>query len=69
MTNPSAAQLTPEEKLALIGTLWDSMDDSVMTLTPAQQDELDRRLVSLDQDLKKATDWPGLRDELLKRLG
>ncbi|MBF0267625.1 MAG: addiction module protein [Alphaproteobacteria bacterium] len=68
MPNPTAAQLTPEEKLALIGKLWDSMNDSEMTLTTAQQDELDRRLASLDQDLKQAADWPGLRDELLKRL-
>lgn len=69
MSNPSPSRLTPEEKLALIGSLWDSMDDSEMTLTPAQQDELDRRLDSLDQEFRQTRDWPELRNELRKRLG
>ena len=62
------ARLSPQERLALIGKLWDSLDDSDIVLTSAQQAELDRRLASLDQDRDTAVAWPELRDQLRQRL-
>jgi putative addiction module component (TIGR02574 family) len=42
----------PEERLALIGDLWDSLRarPEAVHVTPAQQRELDRRLDALDSD-------------------
>lgn len=40
--------LTPAEKLALIGELWDSLDADHVPLTQAQKDEIDRR-IELDE--------------------
>ena len=62
-------RLSPQERLALIGELWDSLDDSDIALTPAQQAELDRRLAALAEDRGAAVAWPELRDQLRQRLG
>lgn len=68
MPTPSTACLSPEERLALIGRLWDSLDDGDLALTSAQRDELDRRLADLEGDRAERTAWPDLRDELRQRL-
>jgi putative addiction module component (TIGR02574 family) len=60
-------RLSPEERLALIGELWDSLNEADIVLTPAQQGELDRRLAAMDDGNGVA--WPELRAELRKRLG
>ena len=59
---PSAlSDLTPQERLTLIGQLWDSLDESDVVVTPAQAAELDRRLTTLDEDRAQAVPWPELR--------
>jgi putative addiction module component (TIGR02574 family) len=61
------ARLSPEERLALIGQLWDSLSDADVPLPEAQQAELARRLASLDQDRAQAVTWEQLRAELARR--
>jgi putative addiction module component (TIGR02574 family) len=58
--------MEPEERLRLIGELWDSLNESPehVTLTPAQRVELDRRLDRLESGKAKLVSW----DELKKRL-
>jgi putative addiction module component (TIGR02574 family) len=58
---------SPEERLALIGQLWDSLHDNEVPLPEAQQAELARRLSSLDQDRTQAVTWEQLRAELERR--
>jgi putative addiction module component (TIGR02574 family) len=36
--------LSPQERLDLIGRLWDSLDEEDLPLTPEQEAELDHRL-------------------------
>ena len=60
------ARLSPEERLALIGQLWDSLSDADVPLPEAQQAELARRLASLDQDRAQAVTWEQLRAELAR---
>ena len=60
-------RLSPEERLALIGQLWDSLADADVSLSEAQQAELARRLSGLDQDRAKAVTWAQLRAELARR--
>ena len=43
--------LSPEERLALIGELWDSLDAEDIPLTDAQRAEIDCRLATLDNDV------------------
>ncbi len=65
----SLARLSPQERLALIGNLWDSLDDADVVLTPAQQEELGRRLAALGKDRDAAVAWPEFRDQIRQRLG
>jgi putative addiction module component (TIGR02574 family) len=58
--------MEPEERLRLIGELWDSLNESPedVALTPAQRAELDRRLDRLESGKARLVSW----DELKKRL-
>ena len=68
LNSDELARLSPEERLALIGQLWDSLRDTDVPLLPeAQQAELGRRLSSLDQDRTQAVTWEQLRAELARR--
>ena len=61
------SRLSPEERLTLIGQLWDSLDDSTIPLAAAQQAELARRLETFAHDRQHAVTWDELRAELARR--
>lgn len=67
LTRNEITRLSPEERLALIGQLWDSLHDAEVTLPPEQREELSRRLASFDQDRTQAVTWEHLRAELARR--
>lgn len=67
LNSDELARLSPEERLALIGQLWDSLRDTDVPLPEAQKAELGRRLSSLDQDRTHAVTWEQLRAELARR--
>jgi putative addiction module component (TIGR02574 family) len=56
--------LTPEERLALIERLWDSLSDDDVPLTDAQREELDRRLDALDREGPVGIPWEQVYEEL-----
>ena len=49
MTQPAFdyKKLSPEERLDLIGEIWDSLENEQMPISPELQAELDRRLADL----------------------
>ena len=55
------SRLSPEERLALIGQLWDSLHDADISLSASQRTELGRRLATLDEDRAKAVTWEQLQ--------
>lgn len=59
-------QLSTDERLDLIERLWDSLGTAASTLplTPAQRDELDRRLDDLDREGPAGAPW----DDVLRRI-
>lgn len=61
------ARLSPEERMVLIGQLWDSLQDADVPLPAAQKAELTRRLSSVAQDRAQAMTWEQLRAELARR--
>ncbi len=67
LTREEIARLSPEERLSLIGELWDSLQDEQVPLPEAQRAELARRLSTLDQQRDTFTTWEELRTELAKR--
>jgi putative addiction module component (TIGR02574 family) len=64
LTSEEISRLSPPERLALIGRLWDSLEQDQIPLSPAQRDEFDRRLASLDQDRRDGVSWAALKAEL-----
>ena len=67
LTDTEIARLTAPERLALIGELWDSLDDQAFSLPASQRLELERRLSSFDGDKAQAVSWDQLKAELAPR--
>jgi putative addiction module component (TIGR02574 family) len=67
ITPEEIGRLSPQERLALIELLWDSLDDSDLPVPPAQRAELERRLGSFEQDRAGAITWDQLKTELARR--
>ena len=61
--------LTAEERIELIGKLWDSLDPAVAApVTPALAAELDRREAEADASPEAGDAWSNIKDELRKKL-
>jgi putative addiction module component (TIGR02574 family) len=67
MASIDISGLSPEERLALISELWDSLDAKDVPLTEAQKAELDRRLETFDEDVKGAKTWEQIEVALNRR--
>jgi putative addiction module component (TIGR02574 family) len=50
------SHLSAEERLDLIGELWDSLSPAAVPVTAAQQAEIARRLETLDKDIANGRD-------------
>jgi putative addiction module component (TIGR02574 family) len=62
-------ELTAEERIDLIGRLWDSLDAAAAApITPALAAELDRREAEADRTPDTGESWQDIRDELRKKL-
>lgn len=59
--------LTTEQRLDLIGELWDSIEADNLPLTSTQAAEIDRRLATLDEDIKHGRDAFTVYEELTAR--
>ena len=61
--------LTAEERIDLIGKLWDSLDPAAAApITPALAAELERREAEADAAPEAGEPWPQIRDQLRKKL-
>jgi len=67
LTRDEITKLSPPERLALIGDLWDSITDAELPTPPAQRRELERRIASFEQDRAQAVSWEQLKAELAAR--
>ena len=67
LTRDEITRLSPPERLALIGDLWDSISDVELPSPSVQQRELERRLATFNQDREQAVSWEQLKAELAAR--
>ncbi len=67
MSTIDITHMTVEERLELIGELWDSLTDDDVTLTPAQDAELDYRLARFDTDRTTAVSFDEVEAKLDRR--
>ena len=62
-------RLDVEERLSLIGELWDSIADSAtVPLTPAQQTELDRRIADHQAHPDDVVSWEEVKSSINEQL-
>ena len=64
MSTIDIAKLSPNERLALLEQLWDSLSSEAIPMTDAQTKELDRRLDELDREGPVGIPW----SEVLERI-
>lgn len=57
-------RLTPEERLELLGAIWDSLSPENVPFDATQREELDRRLDELEQDRELGIPW----QEVMRRI-
>ena len=63
--SPALESLTAQERIVLMGRLWDSLDAAAAApLSPAIVAELARREAEADADPDAGIPWDALRDEL-----
>ncbi len=61
------SDMTPNDRLALLGELWDSLtpEPDAVPLSAAQRADLDRRLAALDADPTAVSSWEDVKARLL----
>lgn len=59
--------LTPEERLALIERIWDSLDNDDVGLTKAQHAEMVRRLDDMQKHPEDVVSWPEAQRRIRER--
>ena len=63
-------ELTAEERVELMGQLWDSLDPATAApITDALAAELDRREAEADADPESGESWDDVKKDLTKKLG
>jgi putative addiction module component (TIGR02574 family) len=67
LSSDEISRLSVDERLDLIGQLWDSLEHESLPLSSTQQRELDRRLAAFDQERAEGLSWEQLRAELEQR--
>jgi putative addiction module component (TIGR02574 family) len=67
LSSDELSRLLVDERLDLIGQLWDSLEHEPLPLSSAQQQELDRRLETLESDRAQGVNWEALRADLERR--
>jgi putative addiction module component (TIGR02574 family) len=67
MTTLDIHTLTVQQRLDLIGEIWDSLEAEAVPLSPAHAEEIDRRLATLDQDIKTGIDAADVLAEMRRR--
>jgi putative addiction module component (TIGR02574 family) len=61
--------MTPEERLELIGELWDSLDDDTSELSNEQRSELQRRMADVDARGPTGVSWAEVKAKLMDSSG
>ena len=67
LSHDELTRLSPVERLAMISQLWDSLDNEHVPLSAAQQEEIDRRLATVEADRDEGSTWEALRAALESR--
>lgn len=62
-----ARKLSPRDRLALIGELWDTLTDADVPVSAAERALLDARLADLESHPDDQSSWEEVKSRLAKR--
>lgn len=62
-----ALRLTPEERLDLIGALWETLSEEDIPVSSEERDLLDARLADLEANPDDQSPWPEVKARLEQR--
>ncbi len=62
-----ALRLTPEERLDLIGALWETLSEEDIPVTSEERALLDARLADLEKNPDDQSPWPEVKARLEQR--
>lgn len=66
---PESQPMSIDERIELIGDIWDSIDnDSLPPLTKDQEKELERRLAAHLEEPSSSLTWEQVKEDVVKRL-
>jgi putative addiction module component (TIGR02574 family) len=66
-SNIDIKSLSPQERLALLEEIWDSLEPEDVPVTDAQRRELDRRLDDLERDGDLGIPWGEVLRQIRER--
>ena len=66
-SNVEIDNLTTEERLALLGEIWDSLSPEDVPMTGTQRAELDRRLDDFERDRDLGIPWEEVQRQIRDR--
>lgn len=69
MSSIDFSHLSQQERLDLIGELWDSLAPGAAPMTPAQEAEITRRLKTLNEDIAAGRNAVEVLTSLRRRQG
>jgi len=69
MATIELSHLSPQERLDLIGQLWESFSEDTVPVTQAQKIEIKQRLATLDRDIEQGRDAEDIIADLCRREG
>jgi putative addiction module component (TIGR02574 family) len=58
--------LSPKDRLELIGAVWESLDQSTVSVSSAERELLDARLKDLEENPSDQSPWPEVKARLRK---
>jgi len=67
MTTLDFSHLSPEERIDLIGELWDSLERDAAPVTTTQKAEIRRRLLTLEEDIARGREAGEVLADLRRR--
>ena len=62
-----ALRLSPEERLDLIGALWETLSEEDIPVSSEERDLLDARLTDLEANPDDQSPWPEVKARLEQR--
>jgi putative addiction module component (TIGR02574 family) len=67
LTQDQLSKLSVQERIKLIGLIWDSLEDDDVPLPAWHEEILDKRLKRMEEDPQQGVSWEEVREKLRRK--